>query len=383
VQISALYYSAMPYLTIKYLYRLTGLLLPLFFACCATKDKTKIITKPPAVFTEISKLAFEFDTKYIADKVSLHGKSIPFYCGIETLYGDEYFIYLDDADSLTFIQLKDKSVKKAYIGNITRKMGEDYVSRITDNQLLLLNREKKYFVAYKISQDFAITLQKSVNLNKFNKIDAVRFTTHPDATRFILKDSSLFINYGILKTKNYIDKKAIVHFNLNDSSLTPRFIIDYPITFHKVEIRNQELLFNMVNDSCLAFGYMQHDAVGLYNVKSNSIIQTQINHNCRFLDFDEGKHGNLGYTWKYLLTNEKNFTLFSDTLQHIYLLKKLGKAQKKDITLMECYVFDKQLNPVYSFKLNQTVCQAYIYKYRQGFLAFNDSLNKAYYYAFN
>ncbi len=372
----------MPYLTKKYFYRLTVLLLPLFFAFCATKEKTKIVTKPPIVFTETSKQSVELDTKFIADEVSAYGKSIPFYCGIEILYGDEYFIYLDNTDSLTFIQLKGKSVKKVYIGNITRKMGEDYVSRIAGNQLLLLNRERKYFIAYNISQDFIITLQKSVNLNKFNKINAVRFTTHPDATRFILKDSLLFINYGILKTKNYIDKEAIVYFNLNDSLLTPRFIIEYPIAFHNDEIRNQELLFNMVNDSCLAFGYMQHDAVGIYNMMSNSITQTQISHDCKFLNFDEEKHGNLGYTWKYLLINEGNYNLFINSLQQLYLLKRLGKAQKKDTTVMECYVFDTKLNPIHSFKLNQTVCPSYIYKYQQGFLAFNDSLNKAYYYAF-
>jgi hypothetical protein len=372
----------MPYLIKKYLYRVNVILMSVLFACCTSKNSTNIIVRAPAVFTVSSSVSVELDTKFIANEVNIYGKSIPFYCGIEKLYGNEYFTYLDNADSLTFIQLQNKVVRKVYIGNITSKMGEYYLSRITENKLLLLSREKKYFYEYSIDENFILALQKEYNLNTTGKLNKVRFLTYPDATRFISSNSSLFINYAKGNEKNFIDKHAIVYFDLTDPALEPKFIINYPENYHKERIENKELLFDMLNDSCLAFGYMQHDEVGTYNIRNSTTTTSQISHNCKFLLFDEQKTENLGYVAKYLLTNEGNYKLFSDSLQRIYLFKKLGKAQKKDTTVMECYVFDNQLKPVTSFKIDQTVCQAYIYKYRQGFLAFNDSLNKAYYYEF-
>jgi hypothetical protein len=367
----------------SYISQRAFLLLFVLSASCTSKKSTNVIIKPPLVFTLSSTSSSEFDTKFIADEVDKFGKSISFFCGIENLYGKEYFIYLDNADSLTFIHLQSKRVIKKFLGNITSKMGEYYLSRISGNKLHLLSRENKYFYEFVIDENFIPILKKEYNLNVTGKLDRIRFLTYPEATRFLLTNSSLYINYAKGNQKNLIDKNAILYFNLSDTALDPKFIVDYPVNYHKDRIENKELLFEILNDSCLAFAYMQHDNIGIYDVINNTSRISNIIHDCKFLTFDENKNKNLGYVAKYLLTNEGNYKLFCDSLKLIYLFKKLGKSYKKESTKIECYVFDINLNPFKFFKLNQNVCQSYIYKFQSGFLAFNDSLKKAFYYEFN
>lgn len=349
---------------------------------CKDKNNTKVIIKTPINFSETIIQSTELDTKFIAATKNTGGKSGYFFCGMVNLHDNEYFTFLDKADSLTFIAMDTKAVHKINFKPILKDLDEYRTSQISDSNIFLLNRETYHFYQYHINKDFSVELRKKINLNKSGKLKGLGFHVIPDATRFICKDSLLFINYSAKKNKNYIDNEAILFFNLNDPDLKPTFLIEYPKNYYKEEIRSTELLFTMPNDSSLAFGFMQNDAIGIYHNRSNSIAQTQLNRKNGYLVFDENKHGNLGYTSKYLQINENNYQLFSDSTQRIYLFKRLAKAQKTDTTVMECYVFDTQLNPIHYFKLNQEVCPSYIYKYQKGFLAFTKDLTKAYYYEF-
>ena len=246
----------------------------------------------------------------------------------------------------------------------------------------MLNQKKKIFFQYTIEKDFSLRFQRKVNINKSGKLKNIDFSTLVDATRFRFRDSLLFINYSVNKTKNFIDEYALIYLNLNDPFLIPKYIVEYPVNYHKERIEYQELLFEFLNDSTLAFGFMQHDTVGMYFTKSNRIIRSRINLQSGFRSFDESKYRNLGYVDKYQLTNETNYKLFFDPSRRIYMMKRLTKAQKTDTTIVQCYVFTPDFTPIHTFKLNHTVCQAFIYPYEEGFIALTNNLDKAYYYAF-
>lgn len=342
-----------------------------------------MIEKPYLKFPDTTVGHVALYTKFIADEIKHNGKSVRFYCGITSLYGKEYLVYLDKKDSLCFIQIEDKFIRKIYIAPILKKLDGYYISGISNNQLSLLNNENKTFYQYTIGQDLALTLTREISLNKSGKLTGIDFCTIPDASRFVVKDSLLFINYSSNMIKKNINRSVFIYFNLNEPVLQPRLIIDYPANYERERIYAPESLFAIPNDSSLLFGYAQSDVLGIFNIRHNTVIQTSINRKTGYIPFDETKEKNLGYVSKYLQTNETNYKLFSDSsAQRMYLFKRLARAQKTDTTVMECYIFDTQLNPVYYFKLNQEVCPSYIYKYQKGFLAFTKDFTKAYYYAF-
>jgi hypothetical protein len=362
--------------------------IPILFAIlvilsnCKEKTNTILISKPPISFSSIAKQSTEIDTKFIAEVIKADDASIGFYRGIITLYGKAYFVYLGRKDSLTFIQLADKSVKKICIDSIVKKLDEYTVGNLENNQILFLNNEQKVFFQYSINEDFSIGYIRKIQLNSTGAIKKTNFNVSPDATRFVMIDSLLFLNYSKSGSENFIDKTALMYFNIKSPQPDPTFAIEYPKKYHERRIYCRDLLFSAINDSSLVFAFFQSDDLGIFNIKSNTVTQTSINRREGYLAFDKKKERNLGYTAKYLQTNETNYKLLSDSLQCIYLFKRLAKAQKIDTTVMECYVFDAQLNPIHYFKLNQEVCPSYIYKYQKGFLAFTKDLTKAYYYAF-
>ncbi len=334
------------------------------------------------VFDTASYTSETINTQFLADEIKADGLSVRFLNGITRLYGKDYFIYLDQKDSLTFVDIRASRIYKTDISKVLNELDEYRIGQVSGNQLFLLNRETKTLFKYTIEKDFTLRFQKKVDLNKSDKLKGINFVSDVDATQFRCNDSLLFINYLVKKTKNFIDEYALVYFNLNEQNLTPKRIIEYPPNFHKEEIRNRELLFDFLNDSTLVFGFMQHDTVGMYFTKSNRIIRSRINLQSGFRPFDESKHRNLGYTAKYLLINEANHKLFFDPSRRIYMMKRLAKAQKTDTTIVQCYVFTPDFTPVHTFKLNHTVCQAFIYPYEEGFIALTNNLDKAYYYAF-
>lgn len=373
----------MPFLirTKKYQYAFWSILLLLTY--CKEKSNTKVIIKPPISFPKMLKHSTEVDTKFITEAIKAGGgKSIGFYYGITNLFGKEYFLYLDKKDSLTFIQIADKSIRKLCIDSIIKNLDEYKIGQIQNNQILFLNNNEKTLFHYLINEDFSIRYIKKVQLNGTGAIKKTNFNVSPDASRFLLMDSLLFINYSKGNGGNFIDNTALMYFNINKSQPNPEFMIEYPKNYQTERIYLCDLLFTAINDSSLAFAYFQSDNIGLLNTKNNTILRTNINRKDGYLTFVKEKEKNLGYVSKYLQTNETNYKLFSDSTQRIYLFKRLAKAQKNDTTAMECYLYDTQLNPIYFFKLNQEVCPSYIYKYQKGFLAFTKDFTKAYYYEF-
>jgi hypothetical protein len=369
---------------IKRLYRLAYGSLLLWQMGCAGEPKlsTKLVIKPPISFPIVAKQSVELDTKFIADAVKADDKSIGFYCGINKLYGREYFIYLDKGDSLVFIDMASQEVHKTNIRLLVKKLDEYTVGNVEGHNLFLLNNERKTFYQYTINIDFSVTPIKEVDLNSTGIIGKTNLRVSPDANRFIVMDTLLFVNYSKRGSKNFIGETTLMRFDLNTPSPKPTFILPYPDKYTKERIYLSELLFTPFNDSCIAFAFFQSDVIGIYNIKTNTALQTTINRKAGYLSFDESRERNLGYVAKYLLTNENNYKLLADSLQRLYLFKQLAKAQKTDTAVVECYVYDAGLNPVHCFRLGHNVSYFYIFKYQKGFLAFTKDLTKAYYYEF-
>jgi hypothetical protein len=374
--------KAMPYTMLKKLYRFVAAALLAWLVGCAGQPPTKVITKQPMTFPVLVKKSQELDVGYIGNTIKANDCAIGFSCGISRLYGREYFMYLDKKDSLVFIDMESQRIYKTDIKFIVHKLDEYTIGQFEGNHLFLLNNEKKNFYHCNISKDFSVHLVKEINLNSTDAIGKTNFRVSPDASRFVVLDSLLFANYSKAGNKNFIGKTALMGFNLNEPHPNPSFILPYPDKYDKERIYLSEVLFTPINDSCIAFAFFQSDVIGIYNMKTNTAVQTTINRKEGYLHFDEQKERNLGYVSKYLQTNESNYKLFSDSAQRMYLFKRLAKAQKTDTTVMECYVFDAELNPIHSFKLDHDVPYCYIYKYQKGFLAFTKDLTKAYYYAF-
>jgi hypothetical protein len=361
----------------------TALLLAAAFSC---HDKpapnTPVTVKPPIAFaTGPAPAGREMDTRFLYQAIMATDWDGAFYMGMAQLYGENYYLYLDKKDSLNFINLNTRQIHRTYIRPILAQLDDLRISLVHGHQLQLMNRHTKTFYQYRINPDFSLALQRKTVLGNEGPLKKLSFMGNWTLPPFACRDSVLFYNYGVRGPKNFIGPSAFVYFtNLNTQRPQPAFAVAHPPHYHTDEVRNADLLFDFANDSCLAFGYEQSDVLGLFNFRRNTVVQTRIDRIAQYQPFDVSKRQNLGYNEKYLQTNENNERLLIDSAGRILLFKQLYRKNKKDPREVDCYLLDGQLTPLRRFRINSAIEPTLIYNYRKGFLAFTDTLTKAYYY---
>ncbi len=359
------------------------LIVVLFFSCLRKSDTT-VITKESLTFSESEIRPVRIlNTGVIQLEIKKNNINPKFFSGIQFINGSDYFLYLDLKDSLTFINLKNNNVKRTFIGHIVKSMGLFYSSKVEGANFYFINNNTKIFYHYIITK--SNDELKLVNLYKLNTShDFTKFTFGGRglSTNFIFHYPFLLINYSMQGKMNFIGKTGIVYFNIEDAKLIPFFIVTYPKKYFKERIYTTDLLFDMVNDSCIAYAFASSDEIGVYDLANKVETRTSIKHSCGFLAFDKSKEMNLGYINKYLLLNEVNRKILTDSNQNIYIIKQLAKQNKSDSIVKECYIMNRNLTPIMKFKFNFQLSQRFFFKTSNGFLAFSDSLNKAYCYEF-
>jgi hypothetical protein len=107
-----------------------------------------------------------------------------------------------------------------------------------------------------------------------------------------------------------------------------------------------------------------------------------LEHDCKLQGFDESKEQNLAYVRKYVVNGEKNIRLFNVLSKYYVALKRLEKTDLNEKSKYSLFVFDSSFKQVYSETIKHPVFTPAIFDYKNGFVMFNDSLNKAYYYDF-
>ena len=363
------------------------LISPVFFKCGSSEFKKsykEIIIKPVSGKSISQKPTDSIDTRFIERTVKKNGTLFYFFSGIAKINNKDYFVYCDKYDSLTCVSIGDSSsIRKINIHQIKTTAGPFYSSTIINNQLLLLGYENNKLWIYNINEDWTISLFRDYDFSQKISNNSIFFTINPSSTNLYYDKPFLFINYGKKNPKNKFAENAIIIFNLEDTVLKPQFVLEYPPEYRHQRIRDAELLFKATKDSLLYYSYLFSDEVGKINYKNKTSYKTFINHSCNFTVFNESQDKNLGYIAKFSLTSETNAKLLIDSSENIIIIKRVKKERSADPSVYECHVFDKNLNYKYFFKFPHSIYPRYVFEYKKGFLAFNSSLNKAYYYEIN
>ena len=238
---------------------------------------------------------------------------------------------------------------------------------------------KKYF-EYKIEKDSTFSLIDSLDFSKIQGFKNYYISTNLGAQSLSYKYPYILVPYGHNKKKNFIDTWAYLKINLKTKKVEK--VIKYPECYQCSNIYDQNSTTVFNTDGSIICLFDQFDGLNYLSDDGKRDTISQLYHNCSYVAFDKSKEQNLAYVRKYLENGEKNIKLLIvNDIYHI-VIKRNYKKELSDKSTYSIFVFDSRLNQIYSENIIHPVFTPAIFEYKKGFLIFNDSLSKAYYYDF-
>ena len=238
---------------------------------------------------------------------------------------------------------------------------------------------KKYF-EYKVERDSSFSLIDSIDLSKIQGFEHYYISTNLGTQSLAYKYPYILVPYGHNTKKNFIDTWAYLKINLQTKKVAK--VIRYPECYQCSNIydQNSTTVFNA--DGSIICLFDQFDELHYLSTEEKRDTVFQLYHTCSFVAFDKSKEQNLAYIRKYLENGEKNIKVLNvNDIYHV-VIKRNFKKELTDKSTYSIFVFDSQFKQVYSENIFHPVFTPTIFEYKKGFLIFNDSLNKAYYYDF-
>lgn len=253
-----------------------------------------------------------------------------------------------------------------------------YSILLQGDTLHFLDVSKKKYLKCDIINQIPIPID-SINFSDFEGFKNYNINIMAGKPGLVYEWPYLWLQYGHWKKYNYIDSKAYLRINLN----TKEFVkaLDYPTCFHccyQYLPTSSMVLIGNKRTACL-FDYYDKIFISSapYQYYDTSFL---MNHECKMVNFNKKEENNLGYVRKYLENAETNLQL-AFTNDMLIALKRNGKDKLTDKPTFSIFVFDEFLNEIFNQKLPFSLPEyPSIVSYKKGFLLFNESFKKAYYY---
>jgi hypothetical protein len=335
-----------------------------------TQKNTALREPAPPAITEIS-------TRHISRFIQQHKASIAH--GLQLLEKEKeaYLACITEDKAIKLLSIKDSSI--IYTIKLDGYAAIEQFSSfsLSGDTICILSPKATTLTMLGLTNDHSVKKLGSFKLNIGNIPGEAYVMFNPGAPAFALSYPHVFIRYGLRKGKNYIDTTAYLSYDL--ASNTYKKIIRYPSCFSDCAFYDYNSNIDVSNGSVYCL-FKWHDAIYKYDASGTLAAEGLIAHECRFEPFDKSNEKNLAYVRKYLETSENNNKLLANGQGYVFVSKQLEKEDLKSPEVNEFFVFNAQLQQVRSFKSPVPVYPYAFFKYSAGFMYFNDSLTKAFYY---
>lgn len=334
-------------------------------------DKTPVLKRP----WKISQIKLDS----LSSLIRKEGYSPLFGFHLNTSGDSTWFTFLSKKDSIVRFEIEHNYKRSNINFNPIISSNEYYTSLIRGDTIHILNQKRNVYYQYRITISNEKKLIDSFDFGKnkmFKNCNVNLLVGKPGLT---FKWPYVWFQYGHLRKKYYIDKKAYFKINLLDRTL--KKVIDYPKCYYCCYqyLPTSSLIISDNNETVCVFDYYDKLFVSNETKQMEKIIN--IEHKCKMVAYDKTKERNLAYTKKFLENEEVNIGLFKLYNNQVILLKRNSKQKILDLPKYSIYLFDENYNQVFSEEINENLGDfPKVFEYKKGILLFNESLNTANYY---
>jgi hypothetical protein len=324
---------------------------------------------------------FKIDTQAIQVSKSIPKTKRPNFSFGFTIYNKKdvlYLTYVSLDGQLVFTNLYDSN--QVFLSPFPlRATKKDFVMmRILGDTLHLINSKDTSYFKFVIKDDFSTDLVQKINLNSivqeenwfvhFNNIGGKQFDyCYP----------YLVVPYGKRNGTNLYDDNACMLFDIKAKRV--KKLLPFPECYNSCYLHNENV--SVVVDTNKVLGLFSYfDLFSEVNIQSNAISQHELPWGEKFAEYDRNEIRNLAYVRKYEALNELNVNLFLLKDKSVIVVQRLSKKKISDPFQYRYFHFDLKSQPVSFGMLPESILNGLTIPYKSGFIVFNDSLSKSYYY---
>ncbi len=296
----------------------------------------------------------------------------------------ERISYLNDEGDLIFYNLKARnnsviSLKK-YLGNNGTHNG-----MISGERLFLYVRDSMLLYEFRI--DFSKNIIKDEKKYDLSWVwDHGKYIDrHQNGNTLFNIQENIFIGYQTMNPKTYyLDNSSYFKYELltGNKSIYKSKTLIYPKSFLRGRHYNYDTHLLALNDSTLVYALNSTDSIYKIHYKNDEyILKGKIDGFSGFEKFNPKKTRDLAYVRKYSETTEGNFNLLKTyNNKHIIIIKHLAKKSINDVDQWGYGILNENLDMEYKGVFQHSISPLFCFQYKNGFLIFSKSLEKAYYY---
>jgi hypothetical protein len=292
---------------------------------------------------------------------------------------DNYFLmYVSGKSSLTLSHLRDTSIK--YRLDLTSYFGSEQYPALSflNDTICIFQPTSGMLSVLFISDSYGLTKLQTYHLNLPSKKRGDFYVMHnPGSTVLSLQYPFLLMAYGSRLQKNYIDSTAYLMYNLQSGKY--RKMVNYPTCYKHCGVYNYQSHIATYSNKIYCV-FEKHDDIYQFASDGNLMNTGEILHDCKLEEFDVSRKQDLAYVRKHQMTGESNVRMLADSNENLLIVKFLKSESLSSPRQYEGYIFDKHLNYLTPVRFHETIYPDAIMSYSDGFLAFSEDFNKAYYY---
>lgn len=340
--------------------------------CYPTLNQTPGVSSPQTV--EVKTIR----TSHILDHLKISKPNVTFGFHLIAKNEDYFLTYISQDYHLILLDLFNENRTFSIESGELIKPNRVHVMFLSNDTIHLLNIKDKEYYQLQIIENRS--LKKIYSFDFSDKIKKNHFfMVNPGDETIEFRHPYLLIPYGNTSEKNYLDKKAYLRFNVINQTIED--IIDFPECYYECDIYDKDSRVEFDKDGDILCVFNKYPYVYKYTITDKNHAEFEISNEYQFVRFDKHKEKNLAYIRNYLLTDEKNVALLIDKKGNSLVIKRNKKVSLKDPYTWSFYLFDDNFKKVHTTTNVQSIHPLATFPYRDGYLIFNDSMNKASYYA--
>lgn len=316
------------------------------------------------------------DVSAIRGQILLKGADAMFGFHITTVRDSGLLFFRSKDDSLCLVSLLPPYSAKRLPLHPRMRRAAGYNVLIQHDSLHFVSLfEKKYFL-FRFTAGFdALTVLDSVDLA--GSLTNGYLCTKPEGQAMAFSFPYVYMPWGLNNTHNYTGPRAFLRVSLLTKKAEQAG--EYPACYRCSDVYDIHCSLRQKRDGSLVYLFNAYD--GLFSLSDgNSRQESFIRHACRFEDFDKSREQNLAYIRKRESNGERNVALLNIADRYMVAVKREYRESLKDSARYTLYIFDSAWQQKAAWHLSHPVFIPCIFEYGKGFVAFNDSMNKMYYY---
>lgn len=322
--------------------------------------------------------------------ITLRGR-IDRYFGMHTIRVDsaDRLFYLNDSAQLVFLDPAGSSSFQIDFSGYTKGL-HLYTASVSGNLFYFLNLDSLTLYCFDITGR-ALIERKQIRLNKlvaaytpglYGKDNPDKpFVRFQRNNTFTIHSHFLYVAYAVYDRKTqFLDDHAYLKIDIDDSPAIAKKVFLYPYVFRSGRYDNNHTFLNFFSNGDCLYSFLSYDSIYKLDDRESIVTASVLNSNARFRQFNRKKRRDLGYVRIYTLTNEANTTMITGKKDEVLVIRQLAREKMADPGKFDLYILDSSLQVKYKNAVPFRVHPFFHTGFKNGFLVFNASLDKAYYY---